>query len=565
MPTSTVNPNTNFQTGTDQAQINSTFAPVQTPQSNITSPSAINYNDLTSSESANNFTPTPSPSVPNFNVGALAGNLPPQPLTQTEQGAQDLTTQLQGINNELAGKSQFEIQQAQKYGIGATTDANGNIVFSDPALIDLQNQYNVLQANAQNIPNQILNAASGRGVTTGGIDAQQTAALRNNAIQMNQVAAAMTFKQGNLATAQEYINMAVTAKYGPLQNLAKSLTSNLALIQNSPAYTLDMKNQAANYQFMLDQVTNQINFEREQWAAAQNSALEYTPVANAQQLRTLQGAGSPAQVASLAQQMGLYTPAQQQSLLQLEQTTNAIKQQPTDLALKQAQLEQALAVANAYNNPNLINAIQGGLINPSAINSRTLPFYSSLYNNLPQLNSVQANAAADFYENSGTQTKLAWAATTEKDFNVLRSLSAQIPRSDLPALNKAILAGETQIAGDPTATSFLQASNRVAASLGNVLGDSGGSDFRTKLANSVLDPSFSQATFDKVLGTESSLITNLVTSFQAQGNQPITGAQAPVTQTKNNNAPAPSNPQEGDTYNYNGTLYKVVNGNWVAQ
>lgn len=182
----------------------------------------------------------------------------------------------------------------------------------------------------------------------------------------------------------------------------------------------------------------------------------------------------------------------------------------------------------------LINALGGGQIAPEQVNSRNAPILSQLFSQNQNFNAIQANAAANFWQSTNTQDKLAWANTTEKDFTTLKSLSDSVPRTAYPLINQALLKGQTVIAGNPQATAFLQASNRVAASLSNVLGDSGGSDFRTKLANSVLDPSFSKETFDKVLATESSLINNLTSSFKQQGGQATIDKNANIDLSKLN-------------------------------
>jgi hypothetical protein len=560
------NPNAAYNAG-----VNATAPATGTPAS-----SPINISTLNGAQSPLNVQ-QPTTSTP-FNLATL----PQQQLTDTQQQAQDLSTSMESLNNKLAQRNTDTSSLFQQYGYGTSLDANGNLAPNDPSINEMNTQIAALTNHQKDLQNQaapggaIQNTeqqnAFGRGITAAGLAPLSSADLRNNQIQQSTIASQalslsslVAAKQGNLAYATQLVNNAIQQKYGPMEAQLNAQKANLALVQNSPQASLDEKRQAAQMQLSIDAQSQSLALQKQNNQNAQTAALDYTTVATPQQLQQLQSAQSPGQVAMLAQQMHLVTPQQQQALLNLQNTANALKQAPTDLALKQAQLQQAIAVANAYKNPNLINAIQQGNINPAAINSRTLPFYSTLYNSLPNLNSVQANAAADFYESTGTQTKLAWAATTEKDFNTLRTLSAAVPRTSLPAVNAALLKGETSIKGDPNATSFLQAANRVAASLGNVLGDSGGSDFRTKLANGVLDPSFSPQTFDKVLSTESSLINNLTTSFQQQGNQPITGTQAADTHPTQNNAPAPSSPKNGDTYTYNGKQYKVVNGSWVAQ
>lgn len=298
-----------------------TPAPSTTPGSSVTSPNPITPDDISSDESAQNF------QVPNTTPVLSAPSVAPLTATPSETSAEDINTQLQGLNTQMAGKSAYEIQQAQNYGYDVTTDANGNIVMNDPELVSLNNQLTSLQAAATQIPNQIMNNAQGTGATEGGMDSLQTAALRQNSIQASLVSSLVAAKQGQLNIAQMAVQNAVLQKYGPLQDQITALTNNLNLIQTSPEYSLEEQNRAQQQQLALNQQSAELDLEKTNYTNAQSEVLNYAPVASAQQLNAMQEATTPAQVDAIAAALGLQKPVSGRYKTTVTTVTNEFGQQ----------------------------------------------------------------------------------------------------------------------------------------------------------------------------------------------------------------------------------------------
>lgn len=300
---------------------NSYTPPSPTATPGVSAPSPISVSGLNSDQTPQNF------QVPNSTPVLGAPQVAPLQPTLSESAAQNVDTQLQGLNEELSGKSAFEIQQAQNLGYGATTDANGNIVVNDPEITSLNSQITALQNQAQAIPLQIQQDYQGRGATQNGVDSIQTAQLRDNAIQTLQLSSLVSAKQGQLSMAQQLVNQAVTQKYGPLQDQITALQNNLQLIQSSPEYSLEEQNRAQQQQLALNTQAAQLDLEKQNYLNAQTEALKYAPVASAQQLQAMQKATNPAQVAAIAASLGIQEPVAGRYSTKVSTITNAFGQQ----------------------------------------------------------------------------------------------------------------------------------------------------------------------------------------------------------------------------------------------
>lgn len=174
--------------------------------------------------------PTPIPSVANLETQTTP------PLTETPQEGQesDLSTKLQGLNDQLVGKSAYQTQANTAAGVDRYSQQQS----------DLSSQLTNLKDQALAIPQQLQLDATGRGITSGGLAPVQTAALRNNSIQALGISAMLDATNGLLASAQTKANQAVAAKYDPIQEQIDAATKNLQLIQNDPKTTLADKNRA---------------------------------------------------------------------------------------------------------------------------------------------------------------------------------------------------------------------------------------------------------------------------------------------------------------------------------
>jgi len=237
-----------------------------------------------------NFTPIPNAAGINSDFVT-----PPLSLTQPEKKAEDLTTRLQGLNEQLIGESAFRAETEQQKGItGLEQNAQ-----------DLSGRLKQLQAEALSIPLQLQQDAEGRGITAGGLRPIQASALRKNAIQALSTSALFEAAKGNLQLAQDQVDRAVAAKYDPIREEIAAKTKNLDLILKSPAYTIADKNRA---QAQKDAQTNQLrriekeeSKEKEIYSIA-NIASQYG--ADGQTLDRINKASTPEEALQIAANAG---------------------------------------------------------------------------------------------------------------------------------------------------------------------------------------------------------------------------------------------------------------------
>ena len=216
---------------------------------------AISVADLNKTQTPMNFVqpnPTPVPVV-----------TPPAPMTTPELQAQTTTTSLQDLNNQLLGQSQYRTQQEQTQNI--------------PELVKQQNELasrvTALSNEANAIPLQLQQESLGRGITAGGLQPLQTAALRNNAIQSLSASSLLEASRGNLATAQNLVDRAVSARFDPIKEQIAVTQANLDLILKSPEYSLADKNRAQAQKDIQDAKATQVAKQADDSKAVYTTAL----------------------------------------------------------------------------------------------------------------------------------------------------------------------------------------------------------------------------------------------------------------------------------------------------
>jgi hypothetical protein len=159
---------------------------------------------------------------------------PPQTLTGPEQEVQRMIDEAKGVNEQLVGESAYHTQQEGVQGIEALNRTQ----------TDLSARLKALQNEANAIPLQLQQESIGRGITAGGLQPIQTAALRNNAIQALSVSSLLEASRGNLTLAADMVDKAVAARFDPIKAKRDALIANLDLIIKSPEYTVAEKNRA---------------------------------------------------------------------------------------------------------------------------------------------------------------------------------------------------------------------------------------------------------------------------------------------------------------------------------
>lgn len=155
-------------------------------------------------------------------------------MTKPETEAQTQSEIIQRLTGELSGEGLYRSQQ----------ETGQNIPEYAKTVTDLSSQLKAIQNEAAAIPMQLQNEATGRGITTGGLQPLQTAALRNNAIKALSVNSLLEAARGNLSTAQDMVDRAVKAKYEPLKAEIDARRANYDMILNSPEATVAEKNRA---------------------------------------------------------------------------------------------------------------------------------------------------------------------------------------------------------------------------------------------------------------------------------------------------------------------------------
>lgn len=272
------------------------------PDSSPVIPSTISSRQLASTPNANFQAPQPPDFYP------VAGIKPPElQATAPEQKANGLSADMQKLNDFIAGKAADTNALYKQQGFNTTTDANGNIV-GDPGTADLTAKLTALQNEAQAIPLQLQQDATGRGITAGGLAPVQTAALRNNSIQALGVSSLIAAKNGQLTTAEHYVNAALTQKYGPAEAALKAKAANLDLILKSPDYSLADKNRAQAQQSTLAQQAAQLEKSKQDTKDAQTAVVSIigsNPGITTDVMQQLQQATDPIAVAEIAAKNGL--------------------------------------------------------------------------------------------------------------------------------------------------------------------------------------------------------------------------------------------------------------------
>lgn len=195
-------------------------------------PSAISSETLSSNQTPINYQQPQE--VPIYNPAGLNSEMPELTATPQEQQQSELTRAIMSLNEQNTGQSTFRAQQENAQGIPDLAKTQN----------DLSARLKALQNEALAIPLQLQQDATGRGITAGGLQPHQTAALRNNAIQALGVSSLLEASRGNLTLAMDLVDRAVAQKFQPIQEQLDAKIKNLQLIIDDPATKLADLNRA---------------------------------------------------------------------------------------------------------------------------------------------------------------------------------------------------------------------------------------------------------------------------------------------------------------------------------
>jgi hypothetical protein len=317
-------------------------------------------------------------------------------LTPEEQKAQDYSTKLQDLNNQLLGQSSYRTEQENAQGLTSLNTTKQ----------DLTSQLNALKNEAMAIPLQAQNQAEGRGVTAGGLRPVEAAATRNNAIQALTVNSLLEATNGNISTALQMVDRAVAQKYDPIKEQIEVAQKNLELILNSPQASIEDKNRALAQKAIQDAKADQLTQDRENWTNIQKVALDAAAAgADALTLNKIQNAKSPVEAASLAAAAGVYGAAGGDGFsLSPGQTRydargNVIAEAPTNTEDKVLSPSEAEKLGVPYGTTQAQAADMGITPKPATSNASIGPTKSEQYRNegykgiTPDMTQAEADAA----------------------------------------------------------------------------------------------------------------------------------------------------------------------------
>jgi len=243
---------------------------------------AINSTNLAPQTDIKYETPNPEPVV-----------APPPPVDT--QGANELgTTETElaklireGMagNEAIAGKSAFQAEQETAQGLPELQKTQKQLIAQ---LTGLSNE-------ALAIPLQIQQEFAGRGATAGGVAPIQTGRLRENAIKALSVNSLLAASQGAIATANDFVDRAVKAKFGPLEEAQAIRIKNLELLKEDPNITLEQKKRADAQTLIQEAKKAKLEQQKENYqigqamaaAAVKNNPGNQSAILAAQQLQAL--------------------------------------------------------------------------------------------------------------------------------------------------------------------------------------------------------------------------------------------------------------------------------------
>ncbi len=185
--------------------------------------------DIINPATTDTIPPTPpTPDLPE-DVNSAA----PLPEPEKERQRRSLIEEARKLMGSLGGQAAARTEAEKQFGIEDKRKQLQNI----------QNRLKMLQTEAQQIPLQLQEDVTGRGVTKGGLAPIQASALRKNAIAQLGANAAFQAAAGNLQLAQDFIDRAVAAEFDPIKEKLDIVLKNLDLVSQLPDLTPEEKKQ----------------------------------------------------------------------------------------------------------------------------------------------------------------------------------------------------------------------------------------------------------------------------------------------------------------------------------
>lgn len=338
-------------------------------------------------------------------------------------------------------------------------DAQGKLTATNAQLAGLN-------AAAQAIPIQDQQNATGKGMTTGGLAPITSAQLRNNALQALPLQAQALAQQAQVAAAQGNASLSQSILQQAQDHLDTIFKIHSQDATNQYNYQKELRDNAMK----VASTKEQQQFETQQKQADQAFTSQRDSINNAQALAKIamdnaQGplaakiAGldpkSPTFAADLAKLQGQIT----QNPLDVQFKKAQIANEYANLADKQASTKLKNAQANQFGNPNLVQAIKTGLIDPTKVNSRNIALMSALANANVNVNQLGIDAAATkkVITNLDQQSSQITQAGGALDRNMayLAGLSDKVNTIGVPKVDTDINALKARYSNQPDIVNYL--------------------------------------------------------------------------------------------------------------
>lgn len=183
---------------------------------------------------------------------------------------------------------------------------------------------------------------------------------------------------------------------------------------------------------------------------------------------------------------------------------------------------------------------------------------------LPKMQAIYKADAATAAKLIGQATFIqTYTATATDNLNLALKQSPQVSRTDAPYINSVFQKYQNNFAAAPDLTKFevyiyTAAREYAKVTSGGAMSAAGLTDSATAEAAKLLSAAQSPDQFAAAAQAMKDDMANVNSEFTKTIDQTAASLSGPSSQP-------PTNPQEGDTYTYQGTNYKVMNGQWVAQ
>lgn len=621
-----VNPNAGFQA---TGQI--TPSPVPAPSTTM---DAGAIQDSTTTPAFHFPSESPSVGTSAQNANSANTSIPtPQSIIQQESDPTPAeatnTTLLQKVAALIQGKTSLATNQTNAEsaaGIPAMTKTVNDLSTQIQGLADQSTALQTAAGAGGSIENSEQDAATGRGITTGGLAPSNASDLRKNQIQQATIASqALTLKSayyaanGNLTLAKDAADKSAQVQFDAEEQQINYMNS---LIEaNKPQMTKEEQAQADLVKAQLDDRTNAINNAKADKVtgvglaatAMKNNPNDPTAQYAAQQVLAM-NPDDPNYLNKVASLVGKYQTdpiATQQSLLDLQKTRLDIQVAQQNLnggpanVLASVPPEQAAALkANGFSNYNtqtqsLAQQLATGQMAPADLSKRSTG--ESPYNNIltaanayslattgKPFNIAQADRDYKFATNVQTQNTLNYlgslVGTDDGNGNLAggnldqlisqsQALGNTKGQGSLPDINDAVQWAKLQTGNPQVAayyTTMLEVSDQIAKVLQGGGTGSGTSDAKLAQAQALFQKGFTPDQVSAVAGSLKGLLANRASSMI--GDNPYLsdyatqfGVNTGSKDSSTTTQAEPTNTAKGTTWTRSDGTYVSDGTQWVKQ